>query len=368
MNINLSKLGENAASFSRWWYSELTALLPAALHQRIERKKRRIVVKIEGENIIVRGSSSGQSAILAQGTIQTDGSTLPERFPSLAEDYDATATETLVYLPQQKVLQTAMKLPVEALENLREVLGYEIDRQTPFQAEQVYYDYDLAPRRTGQTQIDVKLLVVPRKTLDPLLELLDTWGLQPKLVSTVNYCEQSAERHRIPNLLPPERAKKQSVKWLSLNRLLAISAVILSLLAITIPLNQQRKLIDTLEAEVAVRQTEAEASRALLKDLNRLIPESQFAWKKKIESVQLIELFNELSLLIPDDTWLQRLEVNGSKMKLQGTSASASSLIGILEGSLLLQNATFATAVARDPKSGKERFQIVAKIIPGEET
>lgn len=362
IDIDLGKLRKSAEGFIGWWRSELTAMLPAALYNRIKSKRQRIVIKIEGHNIVVTGSGNGESVLLGQGVINPDGSSLPDSFPSLAEAYDPESTDTIVSLPDQKILQTTVTLPVEAMENLREVLGYEIDRQTPFQLEQVYYDYDLQPHRSGQQQISVKLLVVPRKTMDPLLEVLEKWGLQPGQVTTATYLEQLSDRKKVPNLLPPARTREKNVNKATVNRLLVISAICLALATLLLPLYQQRSTIRNLEVEIETRQAEAEASRVLLDELNRLVPETRFAWKRKLQAILVIELLNELSVILPDDTWLQRIEIAGTTVKLQGTSSSASALIGILENSTMIQNAVFVTAVARDPRTGKERFQISADV------
>ncbi|MCF3971964.1 hypothetical protein L2D92_32800, partial [Pseudomonas aeruginosa] len=43
-------------------------------------------------------------------------------------------------LPAGQVLQRTLRLPAAAGDRLRAVVGYEIDRQTPFEAGQVSYD------------------------------------------------------------------------------------------------------------------------------------------------------------------------------------------------------------------------------------
>ncbi len=76
-----------------------------------------------------------------------------------------------------------------------------------------------------------------------------------------------------------------------------------------------------------------------------------------------VELLEELSQRLPDDTWLFRVEVRDGKVHLQGTSTTASALIAELEGSLFLENVRFASPVTQDGASGRERFHLSASIM-----
>jgi general secretion pathway protein L len=73
-------------------------------------------------------------------------------------------------------------------------------------------------------------------------------------------------------------------------------------------------------------------------------------------------LLNDLSILIPHDTFLQRLQRKGNKLTLKGESASASSLIEQLEASPLLSEVRFSSAVTQLPGSDRERFAITAVV------
>ena len=54
--------------------------------------------------------------------------------------------EVILCLPADKVLTRTLTLPLATEENLREVLAFQMDRQTPFTVEQVYYDYGVVAR------------------------------------------------------------------------------------------------------------------------------------------------------------------------------------------------------------------------------
>ncbi len=76
----------------------------------------------------------------------------------------------------------------------------------------------------------------------------------------------------------------------------------------------------------------------------------------------MVELLNELTRILPDDTWLSMLEVSGSKLRVQGESGSASSLIGLIEESDLFHDPGFASPITRNRRTGLDRFVLEAEI------
>ena len=76
----------------------------------------------------------------------------------------------------------------------------------------------------------------------------------------------------------------------------------------------------------------------------------------------VLELIDELTRLLPDDTWITRLEMNGSEVHIQGQSPAAAALIPLLESSDSLQNARFRSPVTQQPLSDTERFHLSAEI------
>ena len=77
----------------------------------------------------------------------------------------------------------------------------------------------------------------------------------------------------------------------------------------------------------------------------------------------VVETLDALTRLVPNDTWLQQLRINGDEVRLTGFSAAASSLIGLIEQSERFTEARFRSSVTRDARNKAERFTISAKIV-----
>jgi general secretion pathway protein L len=96
------------------------------------------------------------------------------------------------------------------------------------------------------------------------------------------------------------------------------------------------------------------------------------AEKKKNELTELRSLMGErqetllvlrdLTERIPDDTYLQNLQVQGDQLTMQGYSVQASALLSVLSESPYLESVK-TNWITQDPRvSGKERFNFTAKI------
>jgi general secretion pathway protein L len=70
------------------------------------------------------------------------------------------------------VIFKRVTLPAPTEENLKEVLGYEMDRYTPFALEDVCFDYKIVARDEEHDSIHVLLMVVKKSVIDYYLTLL----------------------------------------------------------------------------------------------------------------------------------------------------------------------------------------------------
>jgi Tfp pilus assembly PilM family ATPase/Tfp pilus assembly protein PilN len=75
-------------------------------------------------------------------------------------------------IPGNKVIFKRLSLPSPTEENLKEVLGFEMDRYTPFTLDDVYFDFKVVKRDEEKKLIHVLLMVVKKEVVDYYLKLL----------------------------------------------------------------------------------------------------------------------------------------------------------------------------------------------------
>ena len=75
-----------------------------------------------------------------------------------------------------------------------------------------------------------------------------------------------------------------------------------------------------------------------------------------------IEVLDELTRRLPDTTYLEKVAIENDRITVIGLSSEASSLVGRLEGSKLWRAPALTGALQPDPRSGRDRFTLVADV------
>ena len=336
------------------------ALLPARLRGSVLGGSERLVLNLEGGDMTVCCHKASTPDVLGHFPLLYDQAANKNSLAQEISRRGSKCSSVTLRLPQRIALQKVLDLPLAAEENLREVLGYEMDRHTPFKAEQVYYDYEVLGRQTEARRLRVRLTLVARSLLDDALQKITSWGIQPHCVDVADSSEIG---HCKINLLPSDRRaprRKGPGRWIKLG--LAGVAAALLVAAIAIPLWRERQQAIELMQQVNKEQAEAEQVQALRTRLEKVIGESRLLIDKKMQSPVLVDVLDELTRIIPDDTWLSSVELKGSQVRIQGESSASSALIGLIEASPLFSQTSFSSPVTQNPTTGHERFQLSSNV------
>jgi general secretion pathway protein L len=348
------------ADFWSWWIAELGGMLPKSVHAAILPGVERLFLELNGLEVIasrVTGDTYHQV-----GRYPLTAATLRPEQAQEVEDLTRRTREVVLCLPADKVLVKTLTLPLAAEENLREVLGFEMDRQTPFSLEQIYYDYLLSARKSRKNALTLDLVVTPRLFLDDLLTLLKGIGFQPHQATT---CRKKTRQPLPVNLLPAEDRQRGPDSARYLNLALGVLALVLLLGTIALPLVNKLQAIHALETRVELATGKAEVTRRLREEVEHLGTGSRFLVEKKQAAPLVLEIVNELTHILPDDTWINRLDIKGQEVQIQGQSVSAAALIPLIESSERLHNPRFRSPVTKMPRSNTERFHLSAEVAKG---
>ena len=352
--------------FLKWWFAELSRLVPVWLRRMVVDTRDYLLVSKPDEFYDLRLVADQSKDEFGRIILNEEGRQIWYRLVSRKADLQQA--EIVFRLLPGQALQKVITLPAAALENIRQVVGFEMERLTPFKAEQVYYDVKLLEKVNETNQIKAELLLVPRTKLDAMLKEMVGLGLLPSRVDVGGHLEQDQKRPTLKcNLLPqqlhdqPNRLKRMVNGFL----ILLLLGFIVLIAVLPIWMKQQYSL----ELEREVKQTSQAAAevQALKKDAEDLLRDTDFLLEKKSNEPVVVELINELSIRIPDDTWLTNINYRHRKLQINGQSPSASKLIEIIEASPLFENASFVSPVNQDRNTGLERFQIATDIVSGGE-
>jgi general secretion pathway protein L len=79
----------------------------------------------------------------------------------------------------------------------------------------------------------------------------------------------------------------------------------------------------------------------------------------------VLEIWDELSRVLPDHTFLTETRIADGRVTLSGFSADAARLVRIIDQSPLFSGATLAAAITPDATEHKDRFSITFKVRGG---
>jgi Tfp pilus assembly protein PilN len=164
------------------------------------------------------------------------------------------------------------------------------------------------------------------------------------------------------NLLPPELKSRQSF-WAYITA--AILGVIILLLIIGLGIRQTAQnglLLAELEQANKALNVPAQKARALRTQGETLEARTKLIEKLLNNKDSNLEILKELTLILPDDTFLQSYSNRDGIIQLVGLSGSSSDLAIKLDKSPLLKDVVQKGTISKDSMSGKDRFTFEAKL------
>lgn len=283
--------------------------------------------------------------------------------PGLREDLSRRLADSpapvWLMLPASAVLRRMLTLPAAAEARLRDVLAHEIDRQTPFPADQVSFEGRVLGRdATGQT-LRVELLVMPRARLEQELQ-----AIGPLAGRLAGADVRDADGRGLGiNLLAHTQRARGSDPSRRLNLMLAGVAALALLLALGLVRYNRSEALETLRADVAQANTEVREARLARNQLVAKVEAANFLATRRAASPTMLELLDELTRRIPDDTSVDKLTVDDGRLVMVGQSRAAPALVGLLQESPILEEPALTGAVQADPRTGRDRFTLTARVV-----
>lgn len=352
--LRVAYAGTALHRFLTWWGRELAALVPVRVRDWFMERREEVRAGIEGGELVLTPPAPATPLRIA--LVPEAAAARPLVAQALVRDEEPPAV--VLALPGARVLRRTLELPMAAEENLRQVLGFELDRQTPFRAEQVYFDCRVQRRDLAARQLVAEFALVPRAAVDAELATLEAAGVPLEAMDGV---DAAGERLGF-NLLPRERRAPRARFWLKVNLALAALALLLLGAVMAQSVANRERALAALEARTDKAQVEARSVAALRNTLKQAIDGASFLTERKSARPPTIDVMLDLTRRLPADTWLQRFSVNADQVQLQGQSREAAALITLLQQSPYLEGPALQGAITPDARTGKEQFLIQAKL------
>lgn len=369
-----------ATGFLRWWAAELAPLVPAPARGAVARRRLRPVVAFGGDTAalwrpVTRGGAVAMERV-ADVALEGDPAAVAaaghHAIASIARVAYGGVTGTprvRIAIPASAVLRRTLALPSAVEENLRQAIGYELDRLTPFKADELYYDAVIASRDASRGTIAVDFAAVRRPVVDAAIAHVAGWGAEVHSVSPDDPSTSSPSRL---NLMPDESRVapapwKRWQFWAPLAGLALVAAV-----AVVLPVWQKRDYAIAVINKADAARQQAAVSERLRAELERAAADYNFALERKYAWPPIVRVLDTVTRALPDDTWLTQLEIRtlpkgrerDREIVMRGESANAGRLIPVLEETgIVAQVAPRSPTTKIQPGPG-EIFDLGAQLKP----
>ena len=352
----LASASHGLRGFLAWWGAGLAAWLPASWRRALTASSDHLLLQGQGDGLQLRRQS---------GNDLQDVGTLPVP-PARGNGVDPLAdvlTRQAAELPRWLLLPAAnglrrnLLLPAAARERLREVLGFEIERQTPFAMGDVYYDGRvLGVRDDGQLQAE--LVVVPRARADAAIAQV---GALSAWLAGIDLADADGRPLGV-NLLPAAQRYKRANPWRLWNFILFAVALLALVLGLSQILDNRRAAAAQLQADVAMRSTQARTVAVQRQRLVDAVEGGAYLQAQRNARPSVIEVLDELARRLPDGTYMEKVSIEGGQLSMIGLSNQAAALVGKLEGAKQWRAPALSGALQPDPRTRTDRFTVVAQL------
>ena len=334
-----------------YWTDIVAAAVVAAVGRFVSPRVVRLVEGDRPDRFTLEGD--GKAVADAQRVTFANG-----RFDggALAEAVRGSRLE-LVLRPN-RFLVRPLELPARASEFLDGIVRAQIDRLTPWSATDAVFGCAV-PAAAGPGKIVTTIAATTRANTEPYVAGLA--ALHPASLSIFTPAgEQPRDLIKVFELQTHGLLDRQRLsRLLRLILAGAAAAAVLSTAAGALVGNYVDSRRAELNGELAARRIALKLDR----DGTDRSPFAMLARRKHNSQASVIVL-EELSRILPDNTYVTTLHIDGSTLQITGVTQDAPSLIGLMEQSQHFSRATFFAPTTHAASDPGDRFHIEAKLEP----
>jgi general secretion pathway protein L len=341
--------------FFSWWFGQLADLLPSFLRRTAPTAQDATVIAPVGpighgiEAVAVGQRRNGKETPLGHFALG----------PAGVAELPRAGRPIVLRLGQADVLGKTVSLPLAAERELEQVLSFEMDRETPFRADELYWSHGVTAVDRPNERLSVRLRLVPKASLAPLLSALGQIGIVPERLEIADGPDAGA---CLP-LFAENGGARRAAGRLVVQAAGACCAA-LAIATVVAPFLRQSTALAALDRQVASGRAAAAEAAGLRHEIDQLSRQADLIESERGKVGQPLEILAAVTRVLPDDSYLTELELLQRKLTLSGRSVAAARLIGAFAANGEFRNPAFAAPVTRIEALRQEIFTIVAEVGP----
>ncbi len=340
-----------------WWLDGLKLLCPAFVRSLLLLDKNALTIELSDNKLTLKHYLFSANMPVDEAEFELNNSLQEESALNWINSKNNKPLTVVVLIPRQLVLTKTFNFPAAANNNLKEALGFEISRRTPFSPEQVYFDYSVLEHNKKNNKLKVILAIAPRDEVDSILSKIEQCGIDIDGLSSTDLFPEHTNISLMPEKGDVKKTNNKSVFYY------AGVTILLFVASLYVPLNKQNQAIEELEMNLNSAKSLAIKLNKLSDEKKLLSERVSFLADKQNELESNLRVLNEVTRIFPDNTWSTRFSIKNEKLEIQGESAYVSGLIQNLESSKYFENVQFISPTIKNNRTQKEKFHLSAELV-----
>jgi general secretion pathway protein L len=356
-------------SFWDWWTHELASMVPKRVAMAFAGDASLIDVAVEDTALVLvkvdAGNDMRAQELKRVALLSRDAAGMRSALDDLLR---GEGRDVRVLASPQHVLRKRVVLPMATEENLRDVVGFDMDRQTPFTADQVYFGATVVSRDPARDRIEVEVVAVPKTAIESWLTEMRAAGVSVHSIVAADEFSAGSKRTFAPIELLPKSAGLAR-RWSNMQRInvgLLLLALLIIFATVLLPIWQKREMVKELMPLAVKADTEFKITQKVTEEYTRLANEYNFVVGKKHANYPMVMLVDEITKISPDTMWIQNFEYKllpkTRELQLAGEAASVSKVIESLEQTPFLQNTSQRQASRQGSRPNIEYFTLASEV------
>ena len=338
------------------------------------RGRRALVVTREGSQFAVRRAPTDVERMAAPGrAMARDPSEIVavvEPGQPVSDDVSHLARGGFVILelPEENVAVRRVAVPAQAREFVDGIVRNQIERLSPWRADQAVYGFAVDLDGEDGTTLDVCVLIAARGAIDAAREQLAAIGLSvDRIVTSLRNADGAKAMtrtvtlwSRLVDVSPATRSR------LRLQIGIGIAGTAAACLGLGLWAMVSAQFIGAASEDAAMRieSLRRQLQAPLTLKSAASLPANQRVWYEKEMSPSAAIVLEALSRALPDTAHLTELNLQGATLAIAGLTRDAPSLIAPLEHSGSLTDVRFSAPTTRGADDAHFAFHIVGLVEP----
>jgi len=340
--------------FLEWWVRQLATLLPERLREGDARQADALVVGIDAQGSHAELSTRRGGRLATLGRYALDAAGMAQAVAAL-ERRGVRLEGAVLQLPAAMLLERDVALPLAAERDPEQVLQFEMDRLTPFEAAEVFWTWTVRARDRARARLHLRVSLVPQGAVRPLLDALSRIGVMP---ATLEFVVPGGVRR-----IALARARRGRGGQVRLVLAAGLCALLVAGLVVT-PFAGQSLAARATSRRIAGLAPDVAAAEALRARITREAAGRDVLSAERARVGDALAALAAATAVLPDDTYLTDLTLRQRRMVMNGRSAAAARLIGLLSADPALHEPAFLAPVTRSDTGRADLFSIRAELAP----